>query len=224
VEATRARLEDRWRSFGDLRTRADISIRQGGRSQRFAGVLLLKAPASLRFEALSPFGPPLLVVAAAPQQVTIWEVVRNRAYLLPATPDANRRWLGLALSTEDLASMLAGHVRPLPAPRSGALLPADETGPALRLMGADGVQRIWLDDAGRPRKAEWTEGKHPMRVTFTRSADALGGDVPQAIELVTLDGKLQVSVAYRDPVVDSRFDPALLALTVPQGVEIQDFR
>jgi hypothetical protein len=225
VEAQRARLEDAWRSFVDLRTLAEISIRQGDRSQRFAGALLLKAPAGLRFEALSPFGPPLLVVAARPEQVTIWEVARNRAYLLPSTPDANRRWLGLALSTEDLVALLAGHVRPLRAPRSGALVPPDETGPSLRLTGAEGTQRIWLDAPGRPLKVEWTEGKNPMRVTFTRTeSDPSAGVVPKTIRLVTLDGRLEVSVTYREPAVDTGFDPALLTLTVPQGVEIQDFR
>jgi hypothetical protein len=225
VEAQRARLEDAWRSFVDLRTLAEISIRQGDRSQRFAGALLLKAPAGLRFEALSPFGPPLLVVAARPEQVTIWEVARNRAYLLPSTPDANRRWLGLALSTEDLVALLAGHVRPLRAPRSGALVPPDETGPSLRLTDAEGTQRIWLDAPGRPLKIEWTEGKNPMRVTFTRTErDPSAGVVPQTIRLVTLDGRLEVSVTYREPAVDAGFDPALLTLTVPQGVEIQDFR
>jgi len=60
VEGTRARLEDGRRSFGDLRTLADITIQQGGRTQRLSGVLLLKGPASFRFEALTPFGPPLL--------------------------------------------------------------------------------------------------------------------------------------------------------------------
>jgi hypothetical protein len=225
VEAQRARLEDAWRSFVDLRTLAEISIRQGDRSQRFAGALLLKAPAGLRFEALSPFGPPLLVVAARPEQVTIWEVARNRAYLLPSTPDANRRWLGLALSTEDLVALLAGHVRPLRAPRSGALVPPDETGPSLRLTGAEGTQRIWLDAPGRPLKVEWTEGKNPMRVTFTRTeSDPSAGVVAKTIRLVTLDGRLEVSVTYREPAVDTGFDPALLTLTVPQGVEIQDFR
>jgi outer membrane lipoprotein-sorting protein len=226
VEAERLRLEDAWQSFGDLRTLAEIAIRQRGRSQRFNGALLLKRPASLRFEALSPFGPPLLVVAARPEQVTIWEVPAGRAYLLPSTPDANRRWLGLALPTEDLVALLAGHVRPLRAPRSGALLPADEVGPSVRLNGDEGTQRTWLDPAGRPLKVEWTEGKNPMRVTFTRPASdpATGGSVPRAIALVTLDGRLEVSVTYRDPAVETGFDPALMMLDVPQGVEIQDFR
>jgi len=223
VEGTRARLEDGWRSFGDLRTLADITIQQGGRTQRLSGVLLLKGPASFRFEALTPFGPPLLVVAGSPESVTVWEVLANRAYLLPSTPDANRRWLGLALSAEDLVALLAGHVRPMSAPRTGSLLPPDETGRSLRLSGREGTQRIWLDAADRPLKVEWTEGKSPLRVTFARGEDGVTAP-PREIRLQTLDGKLEVTVVYREPRLDTSLDAALLSLTVPQGVEIQDFR
>ena len=208
----------------DLRSLADITIRQGGRAQRLSGVLLLKAPAAFRFEALSPFGPPILVVSGSPESVTVWEVLANRAYLLPSTPAANRRWLGLALSAEDLVALLSGHVRPMPAPRTGTLMPPDETGASLRLSGPEGTQRIWLDARGRPSKVEWTEGKSPLRVTFTRAEDEGDGVPPREIRLQTLDGKLEVSVVYREPRLNSGLDTALLALTVPQGVEIQDFR
>jgi hypothetical protein len=224
VEGARARLEDAWRSFVDLRSLADITIQQGRRPQRLSGVLLLKAPATFRFEALSPFGPPLLVVAGSPESVTVWEVLRNRAYLLPSTADANRRWLGLALPAEDLVAFLAGQVRPMSAPRTGSLVPPDETGSSLRLSGPEGTERVWLDPRGRPLKVEWTEGKSPLRVTFTRAEDG-GDDVPpREIRLQTLDGKLEVSVVYREPRLNSGLDAALLTLTVPQGVEIQDFR
>src|SRR4030095_13271323 len=82
VEAARARLEDAWQSCADLGALAEIAIRQRARSQRFTGALLLRRPSSLRFEALSPFGPPLLVVAARPEPGTIWEVAAGRGYLL----------------------------------------------------------------------------------------------------------------------------------------------
>jgi hypothetical protein len=224
VEGARARLEDTWRTFRDLRSLTDITIHQGRRVQRLSGVLLLKAPAGFRFEALTPFGPPLLVVAGSPESVTVWEVLRNRAFLLPSTPDANRRWLGLALSAEDLVAFLAGQVRPMPTPRSGAVLPPDETGPSLSLSGPEGTQRTWLDPKGRPVKVEWTEGKSPLRVTFRRAGDGGDGAPPQEVRLQTLDGKLDVAVVYREPRLDSGLDAALLPLTVPQGVEIQDFR
>ncbi len=222
VEAARALLEQRWQAFTDLRSLADIEIRRDGRVQHLAGVLLLHAPASLRFEALSPFGPPILLVGADATGVTIWEILKNRAYLLPASPESNRRWLGVALGTESLVGLLAGRVRPPKDPLSGEWLPPDAVGPSLAFTAPDGRQRIWLDPgSGWVQQVEWTHGKSPARVVF-----AGGGpdEFPTALTLATLDGGLQVTVKYQNPAVDSGFDPALLRFTVPQGVEIQDFR
>ncbi len=215
VLTTRAELEARWREFRDLRSLTDITIRRAGRADRLSGVLLLRAPASLRFEALAPFGPPLLVVASDGESVTLWEVAQERAYIGRATPEANRRWLGLALGSEELVALLAGYALPPHDPLSGAMLPADEIGPSVAFETADGRQRIWLDPvSGDARQIEWTGGAQPARAVF----------VENGVRLSTLDGKLDVSVAYRDPQRDSGFDAELLTLTVPQSVRILDFR
>lgn len=217
-----ALLEERWQSFGDLRTLADIRIRRGERVQRLTGVLLLRGPAALRFEALSPFGPPILLVGTTPDSVTVWEVVKNRAFLLRSTPDANRRWLGLALESDDLVALLSGHVRPLRNPRAGRLLPPDATGPSLEVEADGATQRIWLDLAsGLVHEVAWQQGGNPFRAVFSRGG---AGAPPSAVRLATLDGQLEVTVRYQRPLINSGFDPELLRVTVPQGVEIQDFR
>jgi outer membrane lipoprotein-sorting protein len=215
VLSTRAELEARWHEFRDLRSLTDITIRRAGRVDRLSGVLLLRAPASLRFEALAPFGPPLLVVASDAETVTLWEVAQERAFIARATPDANRRWLGLALGSEELVALLAGYALSPRDPLSGAMLPPDDIGPSVVFETADGRQRIWLDPtSGDPRQVEWTGGSQPARAVF----------LEKGVQLATLDGKLDVSVSYRDPQRDSGFDPELLKLTVPQGVRILDFR
>jgi outer membrane lipoprotein-sorting protein len=222
ARATLARVEQHRLALRDLRSRAEITIRRNGRAQRHTGVLLLVGePAAMRFEALSPLGPPVLIVAGDPKSVTLWEVLDNRAYIAPASPDANRRWLGLALSVEDLVALLAGRVRPMPDPTEVELLAADGVGPSLRLTGASGEQRIWFDpDSGQARQVEWT-GKNPARVTF---APAPADGPPAGLTLETADGSLRVSVVYREPRMNTSFDPTLLTLTVPQDVRIQDFR
>ena len=222
ARAALARIEQHRRSLQDLRSLTDITIRRSNRSQRLSGVLLLLGdPASLRFEALSPFGTPVLIVAGDPKSVTLWEVLDNRAYIAPASPEANRRWLGVALGGEDLVALLGGRVRPLPDPTAVELLTADSIGPSLRLAGADGDQRIWFDpDSGQVRQVEWT-GKNPARVTFS---PAPADGPPAGLQLETPDGALQVRVSYRDPQMNSGFDPSLLTLTVPEHVRIQDFR
>ena len=222
AEAALARLEERQRGFQDLRTLADLKIRRDGKTQRLSGALLLRAPASLRFEALTSFGVPVVLVAGDSQSVTLWEVVDNRAYILPASPDATKRWLGLALGAEDLVALLSGRVRPLQNTSSVDLMPPDLLGPSIRLVGADGEQRIWLDlVTGQARQVEWTGGKNPARVTFDQAPpDA----PPTGLTLATLDGKLEVVARYRDPRMNTGFDPALLSLTVPENVRIRDFR
>jgi len=222
ARAAIARIEQHRRSLVDLRSLAEITVRRGGRAQRLSGVMLLIGePASLRFEALSPFGTPVLIVAGDPQSLTLWEVLDNRAYLAPASPEANRRRLGLALGGEDLVALLSGRARPLPDPTGVELVAPDETGPSVRLNGRDVEQRIWFDPAsGQARQVEWT-GKNPARVTFT---PAPPDGPPAGLRLETPDGTLRVSVTYRDPKMNTGLDPALLKLTVPEHVRIQDFR
>jgi len=222
ARAALARIEQHRRSLVDLRSLAEITVRRGGRAQRLSGVMLLIGePASLRFEALSPFGTPVLIVAGDLQSLTLWEVLDNRAYLAPASPEANRRWLGLALGGEDLVALLSGRARPLPDPTGVELVAPDETGPSVRLNGRDVEQRIWFDPAsGQARQVEWT-GKNPARVTFT---PAPPDGPPAGLRLETPDGTLRVSVTYRDPKMNTGLDPALLKLTVPEHVRIQDFR
>lgn len=220
ADGARALLVERWRAFADLRTLAEIRIRRGDKRQRLAGILLLRAPASLRFEALSPFGTPVVVIAGDASVVTLWEVLDERAFILPASPAANRRWLGLALGEDDLVALLSGHVLPLHDPLAAELLPPDLVGHSLRLTGAEGQQRIWFDPStGQALQVEWTGGSSPVRAVL-RSSDG----VPGGLTLATLDGQLEVAVSYRDPRMNSGFDPDLLRLTVPEHVRIQDFR
>jgi len=222
ARAALSRIEQHRRSLRDLRSRADITIRRSGRAQRLTGVLLLLGePAAMRFEALSPLGTPVLIVGGDPKSVTLWEVLDNRAYIAPASPDANRRWLGLALGAADLVALLGGRVRAMPDPTTVELVAADAVGPSLRLTGAPGEQRIWFDpDSGQARQVEWT-GKNPARVTFT---PAPADGPPAGFTLETADGSLRVAIVYREPRMNTSFDPALLTLTVPQDVRIQDFR
>src|SRR3989449_5385701 len=83
--------------------------------------LLVKAPSSIRFEALSPFGPPLLLVAIHEGQVTAYNAVKNEAHVGPANAETVAKVLGLPLNPEDLVAALAGRVAPPPDLRSAEL-------------------------------------------------------------------------------------------------------
>ncbi len=99
-------LDERWREFADLRALADISVQKGGERQRLTGVLLVRGPASLRLEALSPFGQPYLLVVVHEGRLTAYDAAKNEALVGPATAETIAGVLGLPLEPEDLVAVL----------------------------------------------------------------------------------------------------------------------
>ena len=215
-------LSRRWHEFADLRTLAEITIHRDGRVQRLTGVLLLRAPVSLRFEALTPWGQPFLLLVGNAESVTLYQVADNRAVIGPASAKATERWLGVALEPEELVGILAGYALPIKDPYSAEIVPADGVGPSIKLTGAVGVQRIWADpETGVVRQVELLGSKNPTRITYAGGGPA---DPPASLTLTALDAPLRVSIRYRDPRLGTGPSPDLFTLTLPEGVKIQQFR
>src|SRR5437867_4927708 len=135
------RLAERSSEFTDLRTLADIALRQGEERQRLRGVLLVKAPTSVRFEALSPLGQPLLLVTVHDGRLTAYDAGKHEASTGPANAETIAKALGLPLEPGDLVAVLAGRAVPPNDLRRGELVTADNAGPSLRLVGARGRVR-----------------------------------------------------------------------------------
>lgn len=216
-----ALLISRWQAFSDLRTLADIELQKTGEKQRLTGVLLARAPASLRFEALSPFGQPLLVATIGDGQLTTYDVANNQASVAPANADTAARLLGLPFDPEDLVAVLAGFDVPPRDLRVADLLPADEDGPSLEMIGADHRQRVWMDlTTGVVRKLEITGGRYAVTVTFLRAPDGR----PAGFDLIAGDAYARGTVRYRDPVLDAGIDPERFHLLLPAGVTARPLR
>jgi outer membrane lipoprotein-sorting protein len=216
-----ALLVDRWHAFSDLRTLADIQLAKNGEKQRLTGVLLARAPASLRFEALSPFGQLLLVTTIADGRLTTYNVADNQASTAPATADTAARLLGLPFDPEDLVAVLAGLAVPPRDLRVADRLPADATGPSLEMIGADHRQRVWMDfTTGVVRKVEITGGRYAVTVAFVRTPDGR----PAGFDLSAGDDYVTGSVRYRDPILDGGVDPERFRLALPAGVAVRPLR
>lgn len=215
-------LERRWAQFADFRAVAEITIRKGSESQRLTGVLLLLAPASVRFEALTPWGQPFLLLTSTGERFTLYQIVENRALVGPASAKTTERWLGLALEPEELVGILSGHILPFKDLESAELLNPDSLGPSLKLTGPAGEQRIWLDlETAIPRQVEFTGGQTPTRIAY-----AGGGAFapPTSLTLTALDRPLSVSIRYREPSFGAGLSPDLFNLAVPKDAKIQRLR
>lgn len=214
-------LIGRWHDFSDIRALADVDLKRGSERQRFTGVLLARAPGSVRFEALSPFGQPLLYVTIHEGRLLAYDATTNEALVGPANAETSARLLNLPVDPDDLVAILAGRVVPPKDLRVAELLPPDDDGPSLRLVGRLHEQRVWLDpDTGIVRQLSIRGGRLEARIVYRRDGNGrlTGLDLDAGQSWVT------GSVRYREAVVDGGVDPERFSLSVPKGAKIQSIR
>lgn len=214
-------LQARWREFTDLRTLADVSVQRGSERQRVRGVILAKTPSSVRFEALSPLGPPLLVATIHDGQITAYDATTGEATIGAATADAAARLLSLPFEPEDLVGILSGRPVPPRDLREAEILPADTDGPSLSMVGAINAQRVWMDfTSGVVRQVEISGGRGDARIVFRRGPDgAMAG-----FELTAGMGVIKSVVRYENPAMGAGIEPERFVFTPPKGAKIRTIR
>ena len=214
-------LLTRWRDVTDLRALVDVDVDRNGRRQRLTGVLLAKAPGSVRFEALSPFGQPFLIAVVHEGHLTAFSALTNEAVTGDATAETTARLLGLPVEPQDLVAMVAGYAVPPADPRQAQILPPDTLGPSLSVVGGVSEQRIWMDlDTGLVRQLQIIGGRAAATVTYRREDDGslAGLDVSAAERYIT--GTLR----YRSLATGIGLEPERFALTLPKDAKTQPIR
>ncbi|MBI2161120.1 MAG: DUF4292 domain-containing protein [Candidatus Rokubacteria bacterium] len=213
-------LDQRWQAFTDLRTLAEVVLQKGDERQRLTGVLLVKGPDSMRFEALSPFGQPYFLVVVHAGRLIAYDAAKNEALVGPASAETIARVLGLPLDADDLVAVLAGRAAPPKDLRVAELLPPDAAGPSLNLVGAVQRQRVWMDlETGEVRQVEIAGGRVPVMIIYRRD-----GETPTGFDLDARQAYVTGSVTYRNVVVGAGIDPDRFTLAIPKGAKIQSIR
>ena len=184
-------------------------------------MLLVKAPGSVRFEALSPMGQPLLLATVHQGRLTAYDATTNEGYVGPATAATTARFLHLPFEPDDLVGMLAGRPVPPADIRSAEVLPADEIGPSIEMHGTNNRRRIWFDPTTfAVKQFELTGGRAEARVRYvTAPAGEIGGfDLTAGLNTVA------ATVRYQNPALGVPIDPDAFALTIPKGAKTQEIR
>lgn len=232
-----ALLAERWSQFSDLRTLADMELTRDGGKDRFRGVLLVKAPTSVRFEALSPFGQPFLFLVIHDGDLIVYNAATNEAILSPATADAMAKLVSLPFEPQDVVSILAGRPAPPADLRRAEIEEApvrdgDEARPGpsglratesrtLVLVSPLHEQRIWMDfETGVVSQVAISGGRYQVLVKYERSGN---GEV-SAVTLSAPRAKLATSIGYRNPELGVGIDPDRFDLAVPRSATIERVR
>ena len=216
-----ARLAERWAEFHDFRALAQIDLRRREEHRRFPAVVLLRAPASIRIEALSPLGQPVFVGVVHDGRVTVYDALANQATVGAATSDTAARLLNLAIEPDDLVGLLVGRPAPMRDVRLAEIVSADGDEPTLLVVGRDHQQRIWMDFAtGLVRGVELTGGLYEVRVAYERTPDgSLAG-----LTLEAPRAGLSGSVRYREPVLNAGVEEERFALRLPDTARVTPLR
>ena len=214
-------LTSRWQAFTDLRALADINVERGDQKQRLSGVILAKGPASVRFEALSPFGQPILIGVVHDGRLTGYNAMTNEAVVGDATAEATAQILGLPFEPEDLAGVVSGYAVPPRDLRMGEILPADAKGPSLSLVGAVHEQRIWMDfQTGVVSQLKIIGGRADATVTYLRddAGQVTGYDLTAASRWVS------GTVRYRNVAQGVGLPAERFALMLPKDAKTRPIR
>jgi outer membrane lipoprotein-sorting protein len=214
-------LTERAREFTDLRTLADISAQRGGERYGLRGVILAKSPASVRFEALSPIGPPLLVATIHEGQITAYDATTNEVTTGPATAETAAHLLNLPFEPEELVGILAGRPVPPRDLRQAEMVERDADGPSVNLVGPVNAQRVWMDfETGVVRKLQLSGGRADAVITFRRDPDG----TMTGFDLTAGLGYVRSNIRYEQPAFNAGIEPERFAFAPPKSAKTRAIR
>jgi outer membrane lipoprotein-sorting protein len=214
-------LVARWHELSDLRALTEITMKKGSEQQRLTGVLLAKTPASLRFEAISPFGQPILLVTVNNGQLVAYNAASNEVTTGPATVETAASMLSLPFEPDDLVAILSGRVVPPKDLRVAEIFAPDADGPSINLIGRYHQQRVWMDfSTGVVNRVNLVGGRTEALINFLRSEDgALTG-----LDVSAGQGYVTAKIRYRSLALNAGVDPERFVLTPPKDAKTHSIR
>jgi outer membrane lipoprotein-sorting protein len=214
-------LVARWHELSDLRALTEITMKKGSEQQRLTGVLLAKTPASMRFEAISPFGQPFLLVTINDGQLVAYNAANNEVTTGPATVETAAQMLSLPFEPDDLVAILSGRVVPPKDLRVAEIFAPDADGPSINLIGRYHQQRVWMDfSTGVVHRVNLVGGRTEALINFLRGEDgALTG-----LDVSAGQGYVTAKIRYRSIALNSGVDSERFVLTPPKDAKTHSIR
>ena len=229
------RMEARRRVVRSFLMQGEIQVRTP--TQELFGDHLIQGqyPNRLRAEILGPFGRPILTLVCDGLTLTALDYQENRAFRGPPSRANLERFLGLALSPEEIYALLIG-CPPLLANAQGEMSQAPQDGQALlKLLGPGGVliqglvfglpdfavSRFWL------RQAEPASGSSTgstgsdvlMEGSFSEMSRSETGDYPLRVALEDGQGR-QAELINQELKLNLKLDGSVFELALPPGFTV----
>ncbi|HXG87841.1 MAG TPA: hypothetical protein VNJ02_05830 [Vicinamibacterales bacterium] len=166
----------------------------------------LAAPASLRFEAVAPFGQPFFILAGRDNRATLLLPRDDRVLTDAPVQDVLQRLTGLALAANDLRMILTGCLIERAVPVDGRRW---DTGWRAVTVG-NAITAYMKDVDGRPTVIAADHGN--WRVDYANYLN----DWPRTVRIRSaVDGEVDMTAAIEQLEINSDIDDQAFTLTVP---------
>ena len=198
---------------------ARVRVQTPERTLNGTQVLLVGAPDRLRAETLSPFGTPLLVLAANGKDLAVLLPGDNLFYHGRATPENLGRFTRLPLRLADLVGILLSRPPLLSYQQLDAFALADG-GWRIELEAGQRRQLLHFDAALRLVEVHYlTAGVLQLQLVYGDYAESVD-NLPRRIELKLPLQQTQASLLFDELEADRQLLPALFSLEPPPGATI----
>lgn len=198
---------------------AKVRVQTPQRTLNGTQVIVAGAPDQLRAETLSPFGTPLLVLAANGTQLAVLLPGDNLFYHGQATPENLGRFTRLPLRLADLVGILLSRPPLLTYQQLDAFALA-EGGWRIELAAGQRRQLLHFDAALRLVEVHYlTAGVLQLQLGYGDYAES-GDILPRQIELKLPLQQTQASLLFNELEADRQLLPALFSLEPPPGATL----
>jgi outer membrane lipoprotein-sorting protein len=211
---------EKGRELSSLRAEGTILMRRGGKRVKAHMILLLRRPATLRFETISFFEQPLSILVTDGMRFSLWDMDKGRFYQGSATPQNISRVIPIPMDGPEVSGILFG---------DPPLIPFAES----KLDFKDGLYILTLCNS----RQQQTIKIHPTRLRPTEVLLKVGGKEyyhlvyddwhdtkPPVLEKATFtmdseNTRLEIKIREVEKNVDLKDD--LFVLTPPEGIPVE---
>jgi outer membrane lipoprotein-sorting protein len=215
-------VREKGKELASLRAEGTILMRRGGKRVKAHTILLLRRPATLRFETISFFEQPLSILVTDGMQFSLWDMDKGRFYTGAATPNNISRVIPIPMDGPEVAKILLGDPPLIPFAKSSLDFDSNDGLYVLTLSNSQQTQIIKIHP-GRLRPTEVlckVAGKEYYRLVY----DDWHDQQPPVLKKATFtmpseDIRLviKISETERNPVLKDD----LFVLTPPEGIPVE---
>lgn len=222
TDPTRAleRIEARRQAVPKLAVDARASYYANSEARKGTVVLVLKRPASLRFEALTPTDDLIAILTADGERFTQYERGADVCHTGPACPRNVARLLPIPLRAEDVVHVLLGGTPVIAGAPVDVGWDEDEGLAVLRIAGEGTEQVIGADPCSwEVWSSEITRGGETvLRLTFDGWEGPSGARAPREVRVEVPPEDVDLKLVYRAVDPDVEVDAETFRYQCPSGV------